>query len=226
MRAAEDQRVDVALDQRGKVFPGDALHLGAGRLSALDQLDETRTRLLEQLDVLAGHRDRAHIRPRRHGERGADHPDTAVTRRLHGCSNGRFDHFDQRDVRIRVADVVQAGARRRVAGDDEHLHAFVDEQPCDVVHVTADFVALERPIRTARGIAVIDDRLPREVVEQRARNGQSADARVENADWPIVHRSKYTGAMLRPKHAFQALHRRSEVAAVRARREVLPSSVG
>src|SRR5437868_242496 len=78
----------------------------------------------------------------------------------------------------------------------------------------------------SRVIAVIDDRLPREVVEQRARNGQSADARVENADWPIVHRSKYTGAMLRPKHAFQALHRRSEVAAVRARREVLPSSVG
>src|SRR5205807_6992240 len=56
VRAAEYQRVDVALDQRGKVFPGDALHLGAGRLSALDQLDETRTRLLEQLDVLAGDR--------------------------------------------------------------------------------------------------------------------------------------------------------------------------
>src|SRR2546423_393711 len=62
MRAAQDQRIDFAFDQRRQVLLCDALHLGACRLAALDQFYEKRTGVWIELDVLARHSDRAHVR--------------------------------------------------------------------------------------------------------------------------------------------------------------------
>src|SRR5205823_1327603 len=174
-------------DQRRQVLLCDALHLGACRLAALDQFHEKRTGVWIELDVLPRHSDRAHVRTRGDGERSSDDADPAIARRFDGCSNGRFDHFDEGDVRIRVTDVIEPGTRCGVARDHQHLHAFIDEQPCYVVHIAPNFVTFERPVRPARGIAVVDDRFAGEVVEQRAGDGQAAEPGVENADRSVIH---------------------------------------
>ena len=58
VRAAEHERVDVGGLQRREVLLGDREQLVAARDAGLDELDESRARLREQLEVRAPRRTR------------------------------------------------------------------------------------------------------------------------------------------------------------------------
>ena len=72
----------------------------------------------------------------------------------------RPDHLDHRHV-VPLPGVGQAGRGGGVAGDDQHLHAAVDQLVTDRQGVPADLGDGQRAVRTVRGVADVADLLAR-----------------------------------------------------------------
>ena len=120
------------------------------------------------------------------GRLGAD--DADVTRSGGGdrASGRREDHLDHRD-RVALARVAQHRGAGGVAGDHQGLDAALDEVVQAFERVLADLADRLGPVGLARGVSEIQDRLVRQLVEHRARDGQAAEAGVEDADGSVCH---------------------------------------
>src|SRR3989441_998119 len=70
----------------------------------------------------------------------------------------------------------------RVASDHHGLHAAPQEICEDLGAVAPDRIRGLRPIRDAGGVTEVDHRLFGQALEQRARDGEAADARIEDAE--------------------------------------------
>lgn len=152
---------------------------GAGRDARLDVLDELRAHLREQLDgrgaegVVVGERARGGLR--------ADDADAAVAGDRGGLAGGRHDHLDDRHV-VALAGVAQGCRRARVAGDDEGLHAPMDEIVEGLQDEAAHLGDRARAVGGAGRVAQVEDVLVRQQVDDRAGHRQATEAGVEDAD--------------------------------------------
>src|SRR5229473_6245405 len=77
----------------------------------------------------------------------------------------------------------------RVARDHHRFHAAPQEIREDLGAIAPDRVGRLRSIRDAGGVPEVDHGLFGQALEQRARDSQAADARIENAKWSGVHRN-------------------------------------
>src|SRR6266508_1439385 len=91
-----------------EVLAGGREQLGAGRVTALDELHEDRTGLGEQLDLFTRPGHRPVVSSALHRGFGADHPDPAIVGRPHRGANAGIDDPDDRDAR-RDPDLFDGG---------------------------------------------------------------------------------------------------------------------
>jgi hypothetical protein len=159
VRAAEDEGVDLSLDQWIEVLVRSGEQLGPGRHTGLDEVDEPWARTGDQLDLRRGG-ERVLVCQRRRRRLGADHPDALVAGGGDGPAGGRQDHLDDRYV-VPFAGVPQHRGAGGVAGDHEHLHAGVDQVVEAFERVLAHFGDRLRTVGLPGGVTEIEDRLVR-----------------------------------------------------------------
>ena len=104
----------------------------------------------------------------------------ALRRRDRGARAG-LDDADHRHVQL-FAQRAERVRRRRVAGDDDALHALIAQKAGDLAAVAPHGVGTLRAVRHARRVAEVDDALVRKLAHDFVRDRQPADARVEDAD--------------------------------------------
>ena len=97
---------------------------------------------------------------------------------------GREDHLDDRDV-VALAGVAEHRRAGRVAGDDERLHAQGDEVVEALEGVLADLADRLGAVGLAGGVAEVEHRLVRQLVDHRPSHGEPAETGVEDADGGI-----------------------------------------
>ena len=158
----------------------DADQLVAAGHARLDEVDEPRADLGRQGDVRGGG-ERVVVGHRLRRRPGADHADVAGAAGRDRAPGGREDHLDDRDV-VPLPGVAQHGRAGGVAGDDERLHAEGDQVVEALEGVLADLADRLGAVGLARGVADVEHRLVRQLVDDRARDGEPAEAGVEDAD--------------------------------------------
>ncbi len=143
MGAAQHQRVDVGALQRLEITLGQSEHLAAAGDAALDEIDEPRAGHRGDLGV-AGGGEGVLVGAGGDGGLGADHADAPVAGGGDRAAYRGQDHLDDGHV-VAFARVMQAGRRRRVAGDHQRLDAAVDEVVADGQRVRADLGMVSGP---------------------------------------------------------------------------------
>ncbi len=192
MGAAEQQRVDVCVDDGTQQSVGEQANAVALDFAAFDELDETRAGARRQLDVEAERSSSGCVGAGIDRPDGADHTDASAPAGLLGRDEAGLDHADDRDVEF-VAELVESGRRRGVAGDDQQLRPmFVAEKATDLQGEVADFVQVARAVGVPARVSEIDEILIRQEIDEGACNGQSAEPTVEHRDGPTGHFSKRT----------------------------------
>ena len=172
--AAEDQGVDAGGGERVEVLVRDLHQLRAAGQPGLDELDEPWARPGVQLDVRSGG-ERVVVRHRLGGRPGADHPDATRPGRGDGAPGRGVDHLDDRH-RVALAGVPQHRGAGGVAGDDQRLHALVDEVVEALEGVLADLADRLRSVGLAGGVTEVEHRLVGQLVEHRPGHGESTEA--------------------------------------------------
>ena len=193
--AAEDQGVDAVGDQRVEVAVGHVEQLVAAGHALLDEVDEPRTGLREELHVRRGSEGVVVGLGLGRGA-GADHADPAGMAGGDGPPGGRIDHLDHRDV-VPLAGVAKHRGARAVAGDDQGLDAFGDEVVEALEGVLADLPDRLGSVGLPGGVTDVEDRLVGQLVDHRTGHGESTEARVEDSDRSFRHGDKpraWTGA--------------------------------
>ena len=146
----------------------------------LDEVDEARARLDVQVEVGRGG-ERVVVRHRAGRGAGADDADLPVAGGGGGAAGGREDHLDDGYV-VALAGVAQHRGAGGVARDDECLDALLVEVVEALEGVLAHLADRLLAVGLAGGVAEVDHRLVRELVDHRARDGQAAEPGVEDAD--------------------------------------------
>ena len=109
------------------------------------------------------------------------------------ASRGGDDHLDDGDV-VTFPGVAEHRGARGVAGDDERLDPLLDEMVEAVEGVLANGGDRLGAIRLPGGVAEIENRLVRKLVDDGPRDGESTEARVEDADGCVRHKHRaYAG---------------------------------
>ena len=109
-----------------------------------------------------------------------------------GRRGARPDHAQDGQVAA-AAQPASATDGRRVAGDDDGLDVLPDQLVEALAAEPDDLVVAARPVRRARVVAEVDRALARQPAPDLPEHGQSADARVEEADGSrVAHRDLTT----------------------------------
>ena len=159
-------------------------------IAALDEVHELWTGDAGHVHVWGG---RETVRVRAAADRGpsADHADLPVAGGCDGTSYGRPDDLDD-GHRIPLAGIVEAGGRRGVARDHEHLDALVDQPVEAPEREPADVGNRPRPVRQMSRVPEVAQLLVRQLIEDRTGHRQAADSRVEDADGRVAHAAEPT----------------------------------
>ena len=184
MRATEDQRVHVGFLQGCEVFARDLEQLAATCHARLDKLHESRAGLARDLKVW-GCGEGIVVGARGDGRSRADDADTPRACRAYRAAYGGMDDLDHRDV-VALASIAQDRRAGGIARDDEHLDVRGDEMVHDVEGVRADLGDRQRSVGAARRVTDVEDRLVRELVEDRPGDREAPDAGVKDPDGPVV----------------------------------------
>ena len=99
-----------------------------------------------------------------------------------GTAHRGQDHLDDRNRRVALPRVAQAGRGRRVARDHQCLDAAVGQVVTDRQGVGPDLRNRQRPVRPVAGITDVDDFLIGQLVDHRPGHGESTDTGIEDAD--------------------------------------------
>ncbi len=81
-------------------------------------------------------------------------------------------------------------SRGRVTGDDDRLHALLEQERADLAAVASYRLGRLGSIRHARRIAEVHEALQWKLTHDRMRHSQAAEARVEDADGRRVPRRR------------------------------------
>ena len=131
------------------------------------------------------------------GGAGADHADPAGARGGDRAPGRGQDHLDHGYV-VPLPGVAQHGGRGGVARDDQRLDAAVDQVVEALEGVLADLRDRLGAVGLAGGVAEVDDRLVRQLVDHGPGHGEPTEAGVEDADGSIGGRLLAQRPRLRP----------------------------
>ena len=148
VRAAEHEGVDVRLDERREVLLRRPRTARARSSSPASTNSTNRGQAVVNRSSPDAAANASSYARDRMVPVGADDADPTVAGRAHRRAHGRLDHLDHRDAvldRVALARIPEHRRRRRVAGDDEGLHALPDQ----VVHAPA--AHRRAPRRSASG---------------------------------------------------------------------------
>ena len=185
MGAAEQQRIDLGVDDRSEQALGEHVHLFGIGLASLDELDEPGAGGTGELDVRRGQGGGLLVGAASDGADGADHPDSVgVGDRQHRSQAG-LDDTDHRDVDAGL-ELVEGDGGGGVAGDDDQLRVEVLDHPVgDLMGEGSHLVVRTRPVGIPPGVAEVDEILTRRQVDQRTRDGQTSEPGVEHRNRTI-----------------------------------------
>ena len=187
MGASEEQGVDVGVAHGRQQTLGEDVHVLAGGLSALDELDETGARGALELYGRTGRGHRALVGTRRNRPDGRDHAHPSFAS---GCEQGTHAGVDDAHDRNVVLEAQSLERRRRrvVAGDHDHLHVVaIDEQLGDLAGEFAHLFERSRPVWIAARVTEVDEILVGQQVDEGPGDGQAPEPAVEHPDGPVVH---------------------------------------
>ena len=147
----------------------------------LDDLDKARGRTAiyvnTGIQVLNGTR----VGARANGEVGGEHAHAARAGAVDCRTGARCDHADHGDVEHLLGQA-QSRSGRRVAGDDHDLDVVPRQPTARLQRKRAHFVLGAGAVGAALGVAKVVDGLVRQRRGDRARNRQTAQARVKHTD--------------------------------------------
>ena len=186
VRAAQDHRVHVRLLQMRRVLAHRVGDLLAERLVALDQRDEPGTRDRHDLGACIERVHEVRVAPACDGGLGREEPYPPVARREHRCVRLGREHADDRDGDLPL-EVGQRRGGGGVARGDDQLHALPLEVPRDLGREAPDLVERPRAVRKPGAVTEVDEVLVWKRDEALVQDGQSAHARVEDADGAAIH---------------------------------------
>ena len=185
MGAAEDQRVDVGLDERLEIGLGQPEQLSAdvaprstkstnrGHAAAVTSTCAAAANASSYAPlVIVAVVPMTPIRPLRVAS------DRAPYRRLDDLDHGHV---------VPLAGVPEHGGAGGVAGDDQHLDAVARPAGPGTRGRTPAPARWAWPVRRARGVAEVEDALVRQLVDDGPGHGEPADPRVEDPDRRVVH---------------------------------------
>ena len=184
--AAEDQGVDLLLQQRVEVLVRRGEQVGPGGLARLHELDEARAGPRDQARGRWRGRERVVVRLRLGGRARADHADPATAGGGDGAARGGEDHLDHRHV-VPLTCVTEHRGARGVARDDQGLHALVDEVVEALEGVLAHLAERLHAVGLACRVTQVEHRLVRQLVDHGPSHGEPTEAGVEDADGRVRH---------------------------------------
>src|SRR5690606_1198422 len=186
--AAQDERVASGVLDGLQVAADDLDELAAHRLAAFDVLHQAWGGHAGELYVGRGG-EGVVVRHRLDGGPGGDHAHPAVAGGAHRPPGGGLDHLDDGDV-VTLACVAQHGGAGAVAGDHEHLDVVLDEVVHHLERVGAHLRDGFGTVRLTGGVSHVDDRLVRQLVDDRPGDRQAADPAVEDPNTRVRHASE------------------------------------
>ena len=182
--ASEHERVDPGILEGLQVLASGLQQFGAGGNALLHKLHEARAGHRVHLKV-GGNREGVLVGAGGDGRLRRNHADLAVAGRGKRAAGSGLNHLDDGDAvlaGVTFAGVAQHGGGCGVAGDDEHLHAGVDELVHDAQCVGAHLCNFEGAVGAVRGVADVDDAFVGQLIHDGAGHGKAAYAGVEDAD--------------------------------------------
>ena len=191
--ASEHERIDRGVHEGPEVDFGNlARNMRVGP-SLFGERHEQRGSGLNDLDIALHTSDRGGVRARSHRSLGCQNADRSAPAPLDRCARARLDHADHRNREL-FAKRRQRCRRGGVAGDDQHLDATPEKMVRCLQRIPRHDGGRFRPVRNARGVAEVDQRLigkrPRNLPEDR----QSAHSGVEHSDGPRIVMRPWHGA--------------------------------
>ena len=174
VRAPQDQRVHARFLQRRQILARHGLDLLASGHPGLDELDKSGTRLLADRQPRHGC-ERAQVCLGLDGGLRTDDTHVVVTCGDDALARGRGNDLDNGDSCINPVafpSVSERGGRRRVARDDERLHAARGQLVEGGQRQRAYLRDSSRAVRRVLGVAQVDDLFVGQFVDDCARHRQ------------------------------------------------------
>src|SRR5690348_17125422 len=104
-------------------------------------------------------------------------------------SGGWLDrrHHTNKWNRERLAKIGERGDRCGIAGDDNDLSATIEDETGSVSRKLLNLRRRPNSIRTITGVTIVDKSFVRQFAQQFFQDRQSANTRIEDADWRIPY---------------------------------------
>ena len=189
MRASQDQGVHARVLQRCQVLAGHGFDLLTRSHPGLDELDESRARLLAHGQTGNGG-ERAQVRLGLDGRLRTDHADVMVARGDDALARRRRDDLNDGDASvdpIALARVRERGGRGRVAGNDQGLDSARGQLVEGGQGQRAHLRDRTRTVGRVLGVAQVDDLFVGQLIDDRTGYRQPTQARVEDSDRGVIH---------------------------------------
>ena len=174
MRTAQDQRIHARFLQRSEVLARHRLNFFARGHPGLDEVDESRARLLAHRQPGHG-RERTEVCLGLDGCLRSDNANMVVAGGDDALSGGRSNDLDDGDAGIdpvAFASIREGSCRRCIAGDDEGLHAARGQLVESGERQRAHLRNSARTVRRVLGVAQVDDLFIGQFIDDCARNRQ------------------------------------------------------
>src|SRR5207302_10258620 len=177
-------------DQWREVFLRDLSRDGVIDPALFHEGNEERTGARGHADGGIEVPDGSLVRTGVHGARRTNDTDvSSATRPYRGAGAGLDDAEDGH--RELVTKDRQRVRGRGVARDDDRFHVLITQERRDLAAVSADRVGTLGAIGDTRRVAEIHDALVRQLPHELMDDGETADARVEDADGTLRHATTY-----------------------------------
>ena len=196
MRAAEHQGVHLGILQRLQVTIRNGEQFIAGGNPGLNELDKARAGLGEDFEVSGGG-ESVFVSVRIDGAVRADYPNPLIFGVPNRRPRCRLDHLNHRDTvgfGEPLPSIPQHRSGRRVTGDHQQLDALRHEVIHDVERITAHLGNRLRAVWRMRGVANVENRLTRQLVDDGAGDREATNSGVEDPNRRVSHsRQVYPG---------------------------------
>ena len=186
MRAAENNRVATAGQQRIDIPLQQRAQLGTVQIAAFNQLNQTGARLSDHAHIGGEAVEQGCELGTLQSASGGKHTDHAAA----GSGGGRFDrrlHADNRPVGKVAAQIGNSRHGRGIAGNHQRLGALLAEKTGHHIATLTDEFRGFLAIRNVPAIGEVQQRLIGQQALNFSQYRQTADTGIEHADRRLTH---------------------------------------